>query len=378
MLRPAHVTAMTLGLALALGPGGLTPASRALGDETEPVVEPPEQFQPRIMEGYPDWYIERLAARERKIIDDLGARRNALGVRAGLILLNTEEWKPGSVITVAFNGGTPRLHALIERIASVWSQYGNIRFDFGRDAGGHYRTWSPTDIDYKADIRVGFLPGGFWSAIGRDSINPDLNQPGNETLNLEGYDRSLPYQFARHIRHEFGHALGLEHEHQSPNVACDFRWDDDPGYVRTTDKSGQFVIDSQGRHPGIYTWFEGPPNSWSKLKIDFNLRQLTTLNPDIPVAAYSVGQFDKLSIMKYYYDDWMFVSGKNSPCYSPGENYELSAEDEKRIAMYYPVGGAVAMTRQVQKKAAIESVLTQIPQSSLLAKELQARKDGLQ
>jgi hypothetical protein len=378
MLRPAHVTAMTLGLALALGPGGLTPASRALGDETEPVVEPPEQFQPRIMEGYPDWYIERLAARERKIIDDLGARRNALGVRAGLILLNTEEWKPGSVITVAFNGGTPRLHALIERIASVWSQYGNIRFDFGRDASGHYRTWSPTDIDYKADIRVGFLPGGFWSAIGRYSINPDLNQPGNETLNLEGYDRSLPYQFARHIRHEFGHALGLEHEHQSPVVACDYRWDDDPGYVRTTDKSGQFVVDGQGRRPGIYTWFGGPPNNWSKTKIDFQLRQLTTLNPDIPVADYSMGQFDNLSIMKYHFDDWMYVSGKNSPCYSPGENYELSAEDEKRIAMYYPVGGAVAMTRQVQKKAAIESVLTQIPQSSLLAKELQARKDQLQ
>ena len=293
MLRPAHVTAMTLGLALALGPGGLTPASRALGDETEPVVEPPEQFQPRVVEGYPDWYIERLAARERKIIDDLGARRNALGVRAGLILLNTEEWKPGSVITVAFNGGTPRLHALIERIASVWSQYGNIRFDFGRDAGGHYRTWSPTDIDYKADIRVGFLPGGFWSAIGRDSINPDFNQPGNETLNLEGYDRSLPYQFARHIRHEFGHALGLEHEHQSPNVACDFRWDDDPGYVRTTDKSGQFVIDSQGRHPGIYAWFEGPPNSWSLDVIEHNMFE--------PYAANETNftKVDGASIMMY-------------------------------------------------------------------------------
>lgn len=380
MFRRVHVTAMrmTLGLTLSLGGGGLVPASCALGDEAELAVEPPEQFQPAIMEGYPDWYIERLAARERKILDDFGSRR-APSVRSGLILLNSEEWKPGSVITVAFNGGTPRLHALIERIASEWSQYGNIRFDFGRDATGHYRSWTPADIDYKANIRVGFLPGGFWSAIGRDSTNPDLFQPANETLNLEGYDRSLPFQFARHIRHEFGHALGLEHEHQSPAVACDFRWNDDPGYVRTTDKSGQFVADGQGRRPGVYTWYEGPPNSWSKAKIDFQMRQLTTIDPDIPASDYSMGQFDKLSIMKYFYYDWMFVSGKNSQCYSPVESYELSAEDKKRIATFYPLGGnAVAMTRLDQKKAAIDAVLNQIPQSSLLAKELQARKGRLQ
>ena len=67
MLRPAHVTAMTLGLALSLGAGALAPVSRALGDETEPVVEPPEQFQPRVVEGYPDWYIERLAAVARLV-----------------------------------------------------------------------------------------------------------------------------------------------------------------------------------------------------------------------------------------------------------------------------------------------------------------------
>jgi hypothetical protein len=369
---------MTLALALSVGGGALLPASRALGDEAELVVEPPEQFQPSIMEGYPDWYIERLAARERKILDDVGPR-HTLSVRRGLILLNTEEWKPGSAVTVAFNGGTPRLHALIERVASDWSKYGNIRFDFGRDASGHYRTWSPADIDYKADVRVGFLPGGFWSAIGRDSINPDLFQPGNETLNLEGYDRSLPYQFARHIRHEFGHALGLEHEHQSPTLACDFHWDDDPGYVRTTDKSGQFIADPQGRRPGVYTWYEGPPNNWSKSKINFQMRQLTTLDPDIPAADYSMGPFDNLSIMKYFYYDWMFVSGKNSPCYSPGESYELSAEDKKRVAMFYPSGtSAVGMTRLDQKKAAIDAVLDQLPQSSLLAKELQARKGRLQ
>jgi hypothetical protein len=374
-----NATAMTLGLTLSLGAGGLAYLSRALAAENEPVVAPSEQFQPRIIEGLPDWYIERLAARQQKILDDLGARHSDLAVHRGLILLNSDEWNPGTTITVAFNGGTPRLHALIERIASVWSQYGNVKFDFGRDASGNYRTWNPTDLDYKADVRVGFLPGGFWSAVGRDGTNPDINQPGNETLNLEGFDRSLPFEFAGIIRHEFGHALGLEHEHQSPVTACDFRWDDDPGYVRTTDKYGQFIVDSQGHRPGIYTVFGGPPNSWSKARIDFNLRQLTTINPDVPVSAYSMGQFDDSSIMKYYYDDWMFVSGNKSPCYSPGVNYELSDEDKKRIAAYYPSGGgAVTATRLQQKREAIDSVLSQVPQSSLLASQLRARQRRLQ
>src|SRR5262249_50968203 len=135
--------------------------------------------------------------------------------------------------------------------------------------------------------------------------------------------------------------------------------------------------DRQGRRPGIYTVMGGPPNNWSKATVDNNLRPLTVRDPDVPVTDYSVGPFDKSSIMKYYYEEWMFVSGKSSPCYSvPGGNSELSAEDKKRIAAYYPFGG-VAMTRQ-ERKVSIDSVLTEIPQSSLLAKELQARKDQLQ
>jgi hypothetical protein len=147
--------------------------------------------------------------------------------------------------------------------------------------------------------------------------------------------------------------------------------------VRTTDQFGQFVVDKQGRHPGIYTVMGGPPNNWSKDQVDFNLRPLTTLN-DTPVSNYSIGPFDKFSIMKYYYDDTMFVSGKNSVCYSPGVNYDLSAEDEKRIALYYPKDAAVAAAQTQQKRKAIETVLSQLPQTSLLAKELQLKQRKLQ
>ena len=147
--------------------------------------------------------------------------------------------------------------------------------------------------------------------------------------------------------------------------------------MKTADQFGQFVVDKQGRHPGIYTVFGGTPNNWPKAQTDFNLRQLTSLN-DTPVSAYGIGGFDKLSMMKYYYDELLFLSGKNSQCYSPGVNYDFSAEDEKRIALYYPKDPGVAAARMKEKRDAITAVLSQVPQSSLLAKQLQVKRQKFQ
>jgi hypothetical protein len=82
--------------------------------------------------------------------------------------------------------------------------------------------------------------------------------------------------------------------------------------------------------------------------------------------------------MKYYYDDWMFVSGKNSQCYSPGVNFDLSAEDKKLIAAYYPKNTAAATVQLEQKRKAIETVLSQVPAGSSLAKQLQVKQQKLQ
>jgi hypothetical protein len=379
MSKPATAHAKRIGFGLILGivTYGAGAWLSAAAAENDRVVPESQRFQPRIVEGYPAAYITRLKEREKKILGDLGDNRHSSAVSHGLIILKTDEWSPGTKITVAFDGGTPRLHALIERIVAEWSQYADIEFDFGRDANGVYRSWSEQDEDYKADVRIGFQATGYWSAVGRDSINRKLNEPGAQTMNLQGFDVSLPFGFEGIILHEFGHVLALEHEHQSPTGVCDFRWDDDSGYVKTTDQSGQFIPDKQGHHPGIYTVFGGPPNNWSKDQIDYNLRPLTSLDPTTPVSDYGIGPFDKLSIMKYYYDDWMFLSGKNSPCYSPGENYDLSTEDKKRIALSYPKDVAAAAMRMQAKREAVESVLSQVPQSSLLAKELQIREQQI-
>jgi hypothetical protein len=73
----------------------------------------------------------------------------------------------------------------------------------------------------------------------------------------------------------------------------------------------------------------------------------------------------------------MFVAGKNSVCYSPNVNYDLSAEDKQLIAAYYPKAGAAAAALQEKKRQAVESVLSQVPQTSLLAKELQLKQQRL-
>ena len=75
----------------------------------------------------------------------------------------------------------------------------------------------------------------------------------------------------------------------------------------------------------------GPPNNWPQAVVDFNLKQLTADS-----HAYEQGPFDKDSIMKYFFPDWMFASGNMSPCYTGAENLVLSPGDKEGAAKVYP------------------------------------------
>lgn len=252
-------------------------------------------------------------------------------------------WDASSSVSVAFLGGSTVLHEQIAVAAATWTQYANIKFDFGVDiATGTYRTWTRSDAAYSADIRITFDEVGYWSTIGRQSNNAQVAPPNEPSMSLAKFDTALPADWEQIVLHEFGHALGFKHEHQHPAGDCDieYRWWDDPGYVVTPLPNpqnipcvfaygDQLVVDDSGKRPGLYRIMGGYPNYWSICKIDHNLRQLE------PSSAFLLGPYDENSIMKYHFPAFMYQNGDHSPCYS-GENAVLSDGDKAGAAMLYP------------------------------------------
>lgn len=253
-----------------------------------------------IFEGYPDHILAKIESRDR-------LRKRSLppyidGTSLELVFEDLKIWQVG-VLTVSFKGGSPQLHKQIADTAVEWTKYGNIRFDFGYDSiSNTFRQWTPTDSSH---IRVGFEFDGYWSLVGTDSKDYSIAKDGDITLNLSEYDQKLPPSWAGTVLHEFGHAIGFHHEHQSPAATCDFDWDK------------------------LYEYLAQPPNRWSRAKVDHNLRQL-------PGGGLTFTPHDKTSIMHYAFPAWMFKKGQDSTCFTSRNNV-LSPMDQKMMGEAYPV-----------------------------------------
>ncbi|WP_420320111.1 hypothetical protein [Flagellimonas sp.] len=252
-----------------------------------------------ILEHYPDKLQAKIERRDRQ------KRANTPNYINGnifqLVLDDLKLWRVGT-LKVSFKGGDASLHQKIANVANSWSDFGNLQFDFGYDPeSGEYRKWTTRD---KSHIRVGFEYDGYWSLVGNDSVDEEIIDPGDISLNLSGFDALLPSNWEGTVLHEFGHAIGFHHEHQTQDIECDFDW------------------------PKLYDYLGGPPNYWPKSKVDHNLRQLRT-------GSYTYSAHDRHSIMHYSFPAWMFITKEESRCFTD-ENNTLSEEDKKMMSIAYP------------------------------------------
>lgn len=282
-------------------------------------------------DSFPTEIAERLLA---QAIQEKNAAES-LNSDAARYVIKKKAWNAGGRILVAFYGGTPDLHKAIVEEAAKWTRYANLNLDFGFDqVSGSYRSWSPTDTVRKAHIRIGFFPGlGYWSHVGDSSVSKSapLTEP---TMNFEGFDERWPYLMPDNwrtvVQHEFGHALGLRHEHQRQICTAEFRWNR-----------------GNNDEPSVYDIFLAE-YEWSKPRVDLNLLPVLESDDDASLG------FDRDSIMTYKLHELAFTRGKQSVCYVENENSDISAMDALAVAKVYPksVAGARADIRKLMTASA--------------------------
>lgn len=108
-------------------------------------------------------------------------------------------WAPGRTLRIAFLNGDQAFRDAVKSAANNWLPHINLTFDF---------------VDGKSgDIRISSEPGVYWSMIGTNALLVEAEDP---TMRLSPDHMLAPALFTANVIHEFGHALGAEHEHLHP------------------------------------------------------------------------------------------------------------------------------------------------------------------
>lgn len=211
--------------------------------------------------------------------DDVAPARSAR-VKRGLA--NSYKRWPDGIVTVALDLRDEKSKALMVDVIREWAHHTpSLRFKIVDGTEG--------------DIRISDDEGlkGNWSSIGTDAKRVPKDRP---TLHLDRTDDSK--KFRTTALHEFGHALGLLHEHQHPDHTLD--WNRPAAYdYYTSDSVSRALVNEQ-----ILNKFSGPalqvtpydPQSVMHYHIPAELRNH---GPDVPRNT-SLSKGDQHAIRQLY------------------------------------------------------------------------------
>jgi len=204
-------------------------------------------------------------------------------------------WPNGSTLTVGFLNGSQALWDQVRALAPQWSQWANIAFQFV-DGGSE-------------DITINFLPmqgadyGTYSSYLGTDSAQ--YARAGQPSMHLVfDESRADDDEYRRVILHEFGHALGLIHEHSRPDRPI--YWDNNALYQDFHQKTG-----------------------W-----DWNMIYQQVVAPYSGNLSH-VTEFDPTSIMMYPFRRGLAVYNDGTP-FETDWNRDLSDGDKSIMEAAYP------------------------------------------
>ena len=195
-------------------------------------------------------------------------------------------WENGRKLRVAFTDGLSDVQNKVAAIAKEWEAVANLTLEFV--TGG------------AADIRVSFAEQGFsWSAVGTDALTAPSSKA---TMNYGWLEPTTDLrEYQRVVRHEFGHALGMIHEHQNPAAQGQIPWD----------------------KPKVYAYYA--QQGWSQADVDFNIFEVYAEDTTNHTS------FDPTSIMEYAIPDALTIGS-----YAIGWNTTLSPTDIEFMRRQYP------------------------------------------